>query len=376
MTVNRVARALALGALGLLAPTACSLFERHTAPASGNDVREYLGAAARRTALPDRVDDQPRVIWEAPGGRGSAGAVAAGERVIGLTTIDRRVVALDTRTGRLFWQWRGGNTFAAGPAIGDGMLFAASEGEGGTVTALVLSSGRRLWYHRVGDVRSPLVLRHGRVYGATTAGAVFAFDAVSGRRAWMYRIGPTRTGPAVLGDRVVIVTTTDSLVVLDAGTGRQVTRAALPATSVAPLATLDDSTIVLAAPTGSVVAVAIPGGDVRWQVATGGALFGAPVVSRDTVFALTNECALWAIPVAEPHSATSVPLGCVTKTAPAIVRDGVLVATVGGTLELYGRPGGRLRWADTLRSEIRHPPMIVNGQIIVAPTIGDVVSYR
>ena len=37
---------------------------------------------------------------------------------------------------------------------------------------------------------------------------------------------------------------------------------------------------------------------------------------------------------------------------------------------------GRLRWADTLDSEIRHPPMVLNGQIVVAQTVGDVVSYR
>jgi hypothetical protein len=49
---------------------------------------------------------------------------------------------------------------------------------------------------------------------------------------------------------------------------------------------------------------------------------------------------------------------------------------VGGTLALYDQSDGRLLWADTLRSEIRHPPMVLNGQIVVAQTVGDVVSYR
>ena len=375
MTVNRRRRLRATTLLALAA-SGCALWGRDVAPPHGGEVRDYLGASARRQAVRETVADAPREMWRAAAGRGSAGAVALGERVTALATVDRRVVVLDTRTGKLFWQWRGANTFAAGPVIGDGMLFAASEGRSGTLTALALASGRRRWSHRVGDVGAPLTLRHGRVYGATTAGAAFAYEAESGRRAWHYQVGPTRTGPAVLGDHVVLVTTNDSLVVLAAATGRLVTRTALPATSVAPLAIVDDSTIAFTAPTGAVVAVAVPSGAVRWQVATGSPVFGAPVTSRDTVFALTNDCVLWSIPVSSPEAAHSLPLGCVTKAAPALVRDGVLVATVNGTLALYDRTDGRARWADTLRSEIRHPPMVLNGQIVVAQTVGDLVSYR
>lgn len=376
MTVNRCGAALVIAMLGLGGPAACSLWQRDVAPANGGEVRDYLGASARRHAEPERIDADPDVVWRSPAGRGSAGAPALGDRVTALTTVDRRIVALDTRTGKLLWQWRGGNTFAAGPVMGDGMLYAASEGNNGTLTALSLSSGRRRWYHRVGDVGSPITLRHGRVYGATTSGFAFAYDAMSGRRRWMYRVGPTRSGPLVVGDRVVIATTSDSLIVLEAETGRVASRSPFPGSSIAPLAIVDDSTVAVTTPGGSVHVVDIPAGRVRWQVTTDAPIFGAPVVSRDTIFALTNDCVLWVIPVARPETAEQTSLGCVTKAAPALVRDGVLVATVGGTLALHDRRDGRMRWADTLRSELRHPPMVLNGQIVVAQTVGDVVSYR
>ena len=376
MTVNRRSVAWAASALAIAAQSACSLWQRDVAPANGGEVREYLDASARRHSEPERVERAPRVVWQAAAGRGSAGAVALGERVTALTTVDRRVVALDTRTGALLWQWRGGNTFAAGPVMGDGTLYAASEGNNGTLTALSLSSGRRRWYHRVGDVGSPITLRHGRIYGVTTTGFAFAYDAVSGKRDWMYRVGPSRSGPLVVGQRVVIATTTDSVIVLEAATGRVETRAGLPASTIAPLALVDDSTFAMTAPSGSVVAVALPSGRVRWEVKTNAPIFGAPVVSGDTVFALTNDCVLWTIPVAAPDAARTAALGCVSKSGPALVRDGVLVATVGGTLALHDRSTGQLQWADTLRSEIRHPPMVLNGQIVVAQTMGEVVSYR
>ena len=376
MSVNRRGAAMIATLLLFAAQTGCGAWQRDVAPSNGGEVHDYLGATARRGADLERIESVPRVVWRAPAGRGTTGAVVLGERVTVVTTVDRRIVALDTRTGELLWQWRGGNTFAAGPVLAAGAVYAASEGKGGTLTALSVSSGRRRWYHRVGDVGSPITLRHGRIYGATTSGFAFAYEAATGRREWMYRVGPTRSGPLVVGDRVIIATTSDSVIVLEASTGRVESRAGLPASTVAPLALIDDSTFAMAAPSGTVLAVAIPSGAVRWQVPTEGPVFGAPVVSRDTVFALTNDCVLWTIPAADHQSARTTPLDCVTKAAPALVRDGVLVATVGGTLALYDRSDGRLRWADTLRSEIRHPPMVLNGQIVVAQTVGDVVSYR
>jgi len=376
MTVNRHGATIVAMLIALATSSGCGLWQRDVAPSNGGEVHEYLGALSRRNAELERIDPAPRVVWEATTGRGTAGAVALGERVTVVTTVDRRVVALDTRTGKLLWQWRGGNTFAAGPVMAEGVVYAASEGSNGTLTALSVSSGRRRWYHRVGDVGSPITLRHGRIYGATTSGFAFAYDAATGEREWTYRVGPTRSGPLVVGERMLIVTTTDSLLVLEAATGRVESRAGLPASTVAPLALIDDSTFAMGAPSGSVIAVAIPSGAVRWEVKTDGAVFGAPIVWNDTVWALTNDCVFWAIPAADPETARSTSLGCVTKAAPALVRDGVLVATVGGTLALYDRSDGRLRWADTLRSEIRHPPMVLNGQIVVAQTVGDVVSYR
>ena len=375
MTVNRQRRVLVAVALTLALP-GCGLWARKVAPPDGGEVRDYLGSSARRQAPPEVVSDSPQVTWRSTPGRGSAAPVAVGERITAVATLDRRVLALDTRTGKLLWQWRGASTFAAGPVMGDGMLFVASEGRSGTLTALALASGRRRWYHRVGDVGSPITLRHGRVYGATTAGSAVAYEAASGRRVWLYRVAPTRSGPAVIGEHVVIVTTDDSISVLEAATGRLVSRRGLPSTSIAPLTIVDDSTVAFTSPTGAVVAFAVPSGEVRWQVTTGNPVLGAAVASRDTIFALTNNCVLWTIPVATPEAARSQPLGCFTKAAPAVVRDGVLVATVNGILALHSRSDGRLRWADTLRSEIRHPPMVLNGQFVVGQTYGDVVSYR
>ena len=363
-------------ALGVLVMGACLGPRRPVPREATTEVREYPGSAARAPAQLERVDSAPASVWRASAGRGTVGAPAVGDRVILVATVDRWVYALDTRTGQLFWRFRGDAPYGAGPVTAGGRVFAATEGREGKLTAIALATGRRRWQANVGDVGSPLALGDSTVHGATQQGVAFAFRADNGRRLWTRTVGPTRSGPLLLGRAVVYATLTDSLVVLDAGTGAPLGRGSLPVSAAAPLARLDDSTAVLTSPSGRVVAVAVPSGRVRWEVNTREPVYGSPVVIGDTVYALTNRCALFVIPVTDPARATRTPLDCVSEAAPAIVQGGVLVATVRGEVIYYSRAGGRRVWSRSVRGELRHPPAVRNGQIVVAPILGPVVSFR
>lgn len=355
---------------------ACAVTFREVPRQGSHEVREYLGTATRAPFAEVAVDTAPVEVWRAEAGRGSLGLPAVGDRVTVVATVDRWVYAISTRTGDLFWRFRGDNSYAAGPVTSDGRVFVASEGRDGRLTAIDLYSGKRLWHGGVGDVAGPLTYRDGTVFGANQRGAVFAYDASSGARRWVYYGAPGRSGPLVHDSLVVLATMSDLLVILHTRTGAALTRARLPASTLAPLALVDDSTVAMSAPSGSILAVAIPSGVVRWQVATGAPVYGAPAVVGDSVFALTNDCVLWTIPAWEPARASSSALGCRTVATPALSRGGVVVATVGGDLVYFDRITKRRIWTRHIGGELRHPPILRNGQIIVAPVLGSVVSLR
>jgi hypothetical protein len=134
--------------------------------------------------------------------------------------------------------------------------------------------------------------------------------------------------------------------------------------------------VVAASPAGGVFALTLPQGTVAWRVDTVDPIPGAPAVHGDTVFAITNACGLWQIPAHAPGAATSLPLPCRTRTGPTILRDGVLVATVAGDLLFHQRSGPARQWKVSVGGDLRHPPIVQHGQIVVAPVLGDVVSFR
>ena len=354
---------------------ACSLVSRGES-VTEEPVREYMRVPSRAPALEESVDSAPQQVWRATLGRGSLGAVAMGERVAAIASVDRFVYLVDVRTGRQLWRHRADAPFAVGPVIGNGRVFVASGSAAGRITALDLRSGRRRWTTEVGDVGAPLVLRDTVLYGATQRGRVFAVKTGNGGMLWRRTLSPILAAPVVARGRVAVVTLTDSLVVLDAASGRPLLRRPLPAGTATAPALVGDSALVIASPSGGVMLVTLDSGRVVWHRRVSEPIFGAPVVAGDTAFVLSNACTLHTIPLAMPAAADSASLGCASLSAPVLVRGGVLVATIAGEIILHDRSTMRRIWSRPVRGELRQPPAVRNGQIIAAPSIGDVVSYR
>jgi outer membrane protein assembly factor BamB len=355
---------------------ACAVTFRDVPRAGINEVHQYLGSPTRTPHELERLDSIPELAWSAPVGRGVTGTPAVGERVTVVASVDRWVYALDTRSGELFWRFRGAAPFGVGPVMGGGVVYVATETGEGFITAIDLYTGKRRWQSRTGVVASPMVLRDSLLHAVTQTGFLLAIDTRTGETRWSRVAGPSRAGPLLTSSFIAVASLNDSLFVFDIAGGRPRSRVVLPAGVIQPLALIGDSLVAAASPEGSVFALTLPAGRVAWRVDTKDPVPGAPLVHGDTVFALTNACTLWQIPVDSATDARTLQLPCRTRTAPTIVRDGVLVATVAGDLLFQERSGPTRRWTLGVGGELRHPAIVRNGQILVAPVLGDVVSFR
>jgi outer membrane protein assembly factor BamB len=341
------------------------------------EAREYLLTPTRAPSASETIDGEPGLVWRATAGRGVSSLPTVSSRVTLVTSTDRWIYALDTRSGATFWRRRGDGPYATGAVAAGGRVFVASEGTGGRVTALRLTDGGRIWQTTVGDVSAPLALRDSVLYGVNDDGEAFALGASRGNFVWRRATGPARGGPLLTTRRVVLATLRDSLIVLDRESGALVGAFRLPASTAAPLALLDDSTVVMSSPAGSIAALHIATGGVRWTVRTNEPIPGSPVVHRDTVFALGGSCTL----IRVPHHAPDVPRhdvrpNCVTVVAPLVLRDGVLVATVSGDVTYISRATGAAVWTRRTGGTIRHPPVVLDRQVVLATLGGEIFGFR
>ncbi|HZF32673.1 MAG TPA: PQQ-binding-like beta-propeller repeat protein [Candidatus Angelobacter sp.] len=158
---------------------------------------------------------------------------ASGGRLFVVTT-DNQLFALAQDDGRQLWTYTGitqdaGLLGGSTPAVAGGVVVAAfSSGE---LVAFGVDSGRTLWSDSLAgtargdavatlaDIRGLPVIDRGRVIAVSNSGTLTAIDLERGGRLWNTSIGSSQT-PWVAGDFIYILSSTDELICLTRDEGR------------------------------------------------------------------------------------------------------------------------------------------------------------
>jgi outer membrane protein assembly factor BamB len=272
----RVSKALVLGALALLLPGAAGALwwklghDRIRSdpvrlrrlsqvpllalggPAGLGDWPQWRGpnrdGSSTEDLTTDWPSDGPRLLWQAPVGRGFSCPVVAGDRVYTLAQEDgpgdaHEVVACrDTATGRLRWTFRYpgryderfGSGPRATPAVAGGYVYTV--GPTGIFHCLRADTGEKVWRHDLLDEFTARVPRYGLACSPLVEGdrvivtpggpgaAVAAFDRRSGRLLWKAVDDPigysSPVATSAAGTRQVLVLTNTALVSLCPDDGR------------------------------------------------------------------------------------------------------------------------------------------------------------
>ena len=339
----------------------------------------YLGSARHDAGAAETLNADPRPLWRAEIGRAVRGSPALGETILAVGTVDRNVVLVDRTSGDILWRQRLDGTIRAGPLLDEDRLYVATEAQPeGRVYAIRLRDGRPLWRIRVGSVVAPLAFDGEALYAGTEGGAVVrvAPENDGGRVVWRRVLnGAIRAGPVATPQGLAVITTADSLYLLDRATGQVRARRATPGAVLTTPAS-DGRRLYFGTTDGRLVAVNLPDLTVQWDLAAGDAVYGAPALAHDTLYALTRDGHLWLIPVEAPTTATRHTLGITATAGPTPILSGVLVGSVSGEILLVDRATGNILWRAQVAGPIEEPPLVQGRQLVVVAGRGDIHAYR
>lgn len=341
----------------------------------------YLGTPRHDACAAESLSADPRPLWTTDVGRAVRGSPALGETVIVVGVAERFVALVDRATGQALWRTRVDGTIAGGPLLESDRIYVATEATPeAKIYALRLRDGQPIWSTRTESVVAPLALDGDTLYAATETGLVLRLETEGGRVTWTSRLaGAVRAGPVPTPAGLAVATTSDTLFLLDRGSGA--VRARLP-TPGAVLATpaLDgkgrDTRLYLGTAAGRLLAVDLPALTVAWDLNAGDALYGAPAVAHDTVYALAHDGTLWMVPRDGIAGARSLALDLTATAGPMPTASGVLVASVSGAVLLVDRGSGAALWQVQLDGPIEQPPLVRERQLVVVAGRGDIHSYR
>ncbi len=289
--------------------------------------------------------------------KGAPKTPVLGQRVAVLTT--ENDVAVDEATAAIpmvlpapvantEWGQSGGNAaksmghLALGSALQT--AFSVSIGSGSTLTA------------RLG---APPVVDGGRVYTTDTTATVRAFDAATGGRVWESQFGTEKGNSASLFGGGVAA---------------------------------DNGRVYATNGLGFVAALDSRNGGVIWQVRPGGPLRGAPTVSGDTLYVVSQDNQIYSLKTSDGttnwSNAAALEIAGVFGTgSPAVAQGTVVAGFSSGELNAYRYENGRLVWQDALArtsirtsvaslSDIDANAVIDNGQVYAIGQGGRMVALE
>ena len=283
------------------------------------------------------------------------GGIAVDNGVVYVTTSFGEAIALKADTGEELWRKTGYAPFRSSPSIKDGHVYcqsinnelltlSASSGDlvwshsgipesalllgggkpacsgdtvvvaytSGEIHALSQTNGQVLWSDTITPVaridtvtsiphiRARPVIDDNQVFIISHGGRMTAIDFKTGTRQWQKELGGIRT-PVVAGDFVFVLTNMNELVCLERKSGSICWVAGLPRVDenegavhfAGPIMAGD--TLIVSSSKGELVRINPRDGEIISTIKVeGGAIFLAPIVAKNTLYALTDNAVLHA----------------------------------------------------------------------------------
>lgn len=295
------------------------------------------------TEYPAQVQGQ--VAWSVSVGRGSGYGFAPVlvQDSIFAATPDGSVVRINASTGAVEWRVKLAKSLAGGVGVGDGLVAVTTRD--GFVQVLDAASGQERWSSRTSTIAStPPVIASGVVVVRADDFRVQGFNAADGELAWSYvrtqtdMALKTNTRMVFADARTVLVAVPSGrLVAIDITNGRQVWE--VLASTVKGPTDLDSVTDVVGQP-----------------ILYGNEACFASYQGNVVCYRFSNQgpALSWAQPFSSAVGVDATP-------------NAVVGVAIDGTVALFARQNGQAVWADnTLRNRGLTNPVVFNNHVVVA----------
>jgi outer membrane protein assembly factor BamB len=189
------------------------------------------------------------------------------------------LLAIDLDRGAVAWKAALATTFT--PATGDGLVFAAGEGE---LIALDQRTGQAHWRTPLdARVAGPLYWDSGWLLVSTEKGELVALDGQDGQIAWRVALeSPLAVLPTTAGDRVYAALHDGRIVALDLATGALAWTVAL-GEAVTGMRALNDQLLV-GSRADRLHSLSLDRGRRRWTQKAGADVAGGPIADEERIY--------------------------------------------------------------------------------------------
>ncbi len=214
--------------------------------------------------------------------------VADGKVYIG--NDDGKLYAFDENTGALAFQVTTGGIVRSAPVVSDGVIYFGSGDS--KLYAIREDNQQPVWggaFRSTGQISTPPAVSSGNVFFVDGNDTLFSAALASGRLVWSLKFdSDIADSPPVIANGVVIVGSERDLYGIAPNVGSTRWHLTLPASLTAQIAVSGDGSMIYAATSDDNIVAINTHGQVQWTAPLGSATSIAPVVTNNSVVAITK----------------------------------------------------------------------------------------
>jgi outer membrane protein assembly factor BamB len=242
----------------------------------------------------------------------------------------------------------------------------------GDVEAINIVTGRRLGVRNFGGaiVGTP-TFDYSTMFGTldNQDESIFAYDVRDGTFQWRVRLGDIASSPLLIGQHLYVTTLAGKLVCLEAYDGTTVWTYEIPAHPYAEHVhsspASDGNTIVFGSDGGTIYAVSVDSGKLRWTASARASVFASPSIAEGKVFVGSLDSTFYALDIATGKQVWAQPLGARIYGSQAVENDRVFVGTAGRMVYCLNATNGEVIWKTAMQGMVNSSPLVSGGVVYV-----------
>jgi|GEM_PF-699950 len=316
-----------------------------------------------------------RVKWNSRiGSAVSSKPLFYGNKII-VTTTDGSLVAMN-RNGRALWRVNLKRSILSTPVISRGIIYVVPNS--GDFYAINSRNGAVIWKKKlIGSLlygSKPFVMGK-KLYLATSLGMVYSFNT-NGKILWKKDIeNGVYSSIAYLNGTLFIPAEDHRIYSLRASDGKVKWSFQADSRMVSSSPFIKGNTLYIGSYKGTLFAIDVYKGSLKWKYSTGKSIFSSPVVYNNKVFFGSNNGSFYALSARNGAVIWTYKTGTRIITKPAISRNRVFITT-GTRMIALSQYNGRVAWKHEFNERIKTSPTFANNSIIIGLASGRVVSIR
>ena len=300
-------------------------------PRSEHNWIMYGGDEGRKNLSTDILKPPLDSLWEydAEAGFGSSAAAAIGDILL-IGNLRGEVHAINFSTGKNVGFFDFGSAIVGTPLVDGEMMYVALANDGEGLIAYNLVKASIVWRSAIGNIESSPLLIGNRIYITTLEGKLICIEKEIGTSIWTYEISGERKTRSIRSS---------------------------PAS--------DGKVIVFGCDNGSMYAVDVNDGRLRWSAKTRASILASPSIQEGRVFIGSTDSTFYAFDVATGKQLWAQAVSGKINSSQAADKKHVYVATVNGTVYCLAGDDGSIVWKINTNGVINSAPLVSGATVYI-----------